>query len=358
MFFFPWECQYPTVVYVCLQVYRNQCRFTSIRTACVTVYLHLHVHVIFSLFIPVSEVSHQSDASAVFAPQCCGCGQCTMKHWMTSHYSQPMLEPNMNQLIVDSQIFSKFPASEASHCFDIQKIVENFHIVAMETWTYLEELMDCGNFLFSDIVSELQSLLNHPLPLLTSVHELQSHFHAIHVSWFNYQPLQFLCQKFLSPSNPDLAYCWSNYCRIINEYCSSRSLKQFVDFFFKIEEENMLIIEIDDRSYDFTLADVDDLTNSLSNILNIPPRSLHLVTVRGGFLNIYFYYCFSDYLTIFKLLKSKELKKLANINDGYKILSFNDLHNHFQYNNIQKYKDSEDVSFVLCIDLPYMYTSA
>lgn len=286
-----------------------------------------------------------SGISAIFGPQCCGCGKCTMKHWMTSHYSQSMLESSPNQLIVDSpDVFSIFPASEASQCIDIQKIVEYFHTVALETWNCLEESIDCGKCLLSDIVSKLKDLLKHHLPLLTSLHELQSHFHSIHVSWLNYRPLQFLCHQFLSVSYPDLEYCWSVYCKITYGYCSTRSLKQFVDFFFKIEEENMLIFEIDDRFYNFTLADVDSLSDSLSNVFDIPPQSLHLVTVRGGFLTIYFYYCFSDYLTIFKLLTTKQLKKLANIHDDYKILSFNDLHNQFQYNNIQKYKDSEVVS--------------
>ena len=148
----------------------------------------------------------------------------------------------------------------------------------------------------------------------------------------------FIVEQFLSTSYPDLLANWNNYIAIFREYCSARNLKGYTSVFFQVEDENVFLLEVDERYYNFTLSDIEGLCNSLSIALGCPFVCLHLVTVRGGSLIIYLYYSYSDYLTVFQSLTTEQLKMISQIK-SYRILSLTDLHYQFRYGNIQSYAE-------------------
>ena len=131
---------------------------------------------------------------------------------------------------------------------------------------------------------------------------------------------------------------WNNYLTSFKDYLSARNLKDYSNIFFRVEERNIFLLEIDECYYNFTLSDIEALCNSLSIALGCPSVHLHLVTVRGGSLIIYLYYSYSDYLTVFQSLTTEQLKMISQIK-AYRILSLTDLHDQFRYDNIQSYAE-------------------
>ena len=223
---------------------------------------------------------------------------------------------------------------QAKLCADTCKITDHFTSVSVTTWTHLaNEMIDETKITIMAV--KFAAWLKRPLPMLSNIHDFQNLIHSLRVSWFNFGTLNFLATNFLS-TYPDVMTSWSDYRTHFKEYCSRRNMKGFVNVFFQIEGQNVFLVEVDECYYNFTLADIKGLRKSLSIALGVPAVSLHLVTVRGGSVIIYFYYCYSDYLTRFKSLSSQQLNMIAVIKP-HKILSLTDLYNQFKYDNIQSY---------------------
>ena len=280
-----------------------------------------------------------------FLPQSCGCGQCTIRGWMTGKVCQNVeydWQPKV--LVVDSSEtnssvkevvdFGKSYHRQAKLCADTCKIIKHFTTMSITTWSRLADVV-CKTSI-TDIAIALGAWLKRPLPMLSNILELQNLIHSLRVSWFSFGALYFLAEYFLFSLYPEVMTSWDNYRAVFKQYCSNRHLKDFTNIFFQIEDENIFLVEVDEHYSDFTLADVKNFRESLSIALDVPAVSLHLVTVRQHCLIIYFYYCYSDYLTRFKSLSSQQLNMIAVIKP-HKILSLTDLYNQFKHDNIQSY---------------------
>lgn len=295
----------------------------------------------FRLFSIVSHSSSQSGFHPAFLTQSCGCGKCTIKAWMTRQQCPNMIsfDEKPKLLIVKpgnerlSKLSNKYD-HQAKLARETSQLAKSFHCLSAETWRCLRQMIQEGKCSLSDIVFELKIYLRNPFPIL-QLNELSDQIHSLRVSWYSFGSLWHLVEKFLS-ENHDITTSWENYLCVFKEYFNSRNLKEYVNVFFSVEEENVFLIEVDDRYNNFTLSDVDDLSESLSLALDIPSVSLHLVTVGTGSLVIYFYYCYSDYLVIFKNLTPQQLQKISQIK-AYMILSLTDVHRRFTYDNMQDY---------------------
>lgn len=301
----------------------------------------------------VSKVADQSGVSPVFLPFSCGCGQCTIRGWMTGHSCRQNIvytdsaHPKLVQIFEkDNPLFYELQSScyRATLANETRYLTDCFRDIRIETWRGLEQLVEEGKYSVADFVFKLNAWLDgKPFPMATNLIELQHHLHSICVTWFNYGPLEYLAKTFLS-KNPTLMTNWNEYYRTLQDYCSIRDLRsRFVSVFFNlpVEGQNVFSLEVDEFLYDFTLADVKYLSNSLSRALGIPSVCLHLVTIGTGSLLIYFYYCYSDYLVMFKALTTQQLQIISQIKT-YRILSLTDLHNRFTYDNIQNDQDEAD----------------
>ena len=302
-------------------------------------------------FCLVSKVTSQSGVPSAFLPQSCGCGSCTIKGWRTEQVCQNVyMETRPDLLIVnpDHPIASEFIKFERDYdrqarlCSETSKVVNLFALLSLKTWKYLKLVVDEKKYKVSDISFELSAWLNHPLPVMSNLHELQAQLHLLRVSWFNFGILFFLVEQFLTTSYPDLHSDWKNYFDVFGEYCSGRNLRDYVNVFFQVEEQNVFLLEVDKCLNSFTLSDIRALQNSLSIALDCPSVCLHLVTVRGGSVIIYLYYSYSDYLTVFQSVSTEQLKMISQIK-AYRILSLTDLHNQFRYDNIQSYAEVKNI---------------
>ena len=218
-----------------------------------------------------------------------------------------------------------------------------FTSICLETWSHLKIVTNNETASISDMAFKLGTWLKKPLPMITCIQQLQSHFHMLNISWFNFSPLLFLVEQFLS-SYPDMSAMWNNYLAIFREYCSSRNLKDYTSIFFEVKEHNIFLLEIDECYENFTLSDIRALRDSLSIALNCSSVCLHLVTVRPGSLVVYFHYCYTDYLLVFQSLGTEQLQMIAEIK-LCRILSLVDLHDQFRYDKIQSLAEVR----VLCL---------
>ena len=309
---------------------------------------------IWCLYCLVSEVASLSGVPPAFLPQSCGCGKCTVEEWMSGNECQNLKHVNRSKLLIvnpvhpvasDFEKFEKDFARQNRLCSETSYLMSLFTELSLETWRHLKFVVNSGTCEVSDIAFDLSVWLNQPLPMISNLHELQSQLHALRVSWFNFSAFFFIVEQFLSTLYPNLLANWNNYLAIFREYCSARNLKGYTSVFFQVEDENVFLLGVDECYYNFTLSDIKDLCNSLSTALNCPFVSLHLVTVRGSSLIIYLYYSYSDYLSIFQSLTTEQLTLISQIKiKNCRILSLNDLHNQFRYDNIQNYSE---VSFII-----------
>ena len=167
---------------------------------------------------------------------------------------------------------------------------------------------------------------------------LKNDFHSLCVSWYNFHALHVLATEVMAKTSPFLQLeDWKSYLARFKEFCLAQNLKDFSDVFFRVEECNIFMIELD-KSFDkLTLTDIGDIHESLSNALGCPSVCIHLVTVREISRMIYFYYCLTDYLTFFQSLSIEHLKMVSEIgHNDYNILSLSDFHCKFKYDNIQR----------------------
>ena len=243
--------------------------------------------------------------------------------------------------IVEPQFVRQFGPFESHHtrqlrlCQETKCLIDMFDSLSSTTWNSFHHSLG-SNIHATDVARELASKLRINIPDLSDIRKIQDFAHMHNVNWFSFDLLYFLYNTFLREHCPDITAEWNTYLSLFKEYCSARSIKEFISIFFEVEDNNIFLIEIDERYYNFTLADIDSLRESLSIALDVPAVSLHLVTVKTGSVIIYFYYCYSDYLTRFMSLSSQQLKMIAQIKP-HKILSLTDLYSQFEYDKIQSY---------------------
>ena len=253
---------------------------------------------------------------------------------------RPVTQPKL--WIVEPAQFMQFVQFENHHtrqlrlCCETKYLIYLFNLLSSNTWNRFNHLLGSGVIQASNVARELGSKLRVNLPDLSDFEKIQNFTHLHNVNWFSFDLLYFMHNTFLREHCPEVTAEWDTYLALFREYCSARSLKDFVGVFFQVEDQNIFLVEIDEWYYNFTLADVDSFRESLSIALDVPAVSLHLVTVRQKCLIIYFYYCYSDYLTRFKSLSSQQLNMIAVIKP-HKILSLTDLYNQFKHDNIQSY---------------------
>ena len=305
------------------------------------------------LFCIVSEITKQSNVPPAFLSYSCGCGRCAVRGWMTCQSSclRPVTQPKL--WIIEPQ-FAQFSSIKNHHtrqlrlCHETNSLANRFRLLSSNTWNLFSRLL--GNDIkHADVALALGSELRIVIPDFSDILKIQNFVHSHNVvNWFSFGLLYFLYVTFLREHCPDITAEWDTYLSLFKDYCSARSIKDFIGIFFEVEDNNIFLIEIDERYYNFTLADVDSLRESLSIALDVPAVSLHLVTVKTGSVIIYFYYCYSDYLTRFQL-SSQQLIVIAQIRP-HKILSLTDLYNQFKYDDIQSYNRYEVCCLIIIIN--------
>ena len=274
----------------------------------------------------------------------CGCGKCTVIGWRTGNSCEKLHFSKFPKLLVVNPRSSLASYCEqdftrhATLCKATRGIIDHFQLLVNGIWEQLYDFMDAKKISISKITRVLRTGLNIQLPMFQDLDSLQNHCHSLRVSWYNFRPLHLLVTQVLAKLSPALLADWNSYLTMFKEYCSTRDLKDFKEVLFRVEDENIFLLEVDDHFNEFTLSDIEALCNSLSIALGCPFVHLHLVTERGGSLIIYLYYSYSDYLTIFQSLTTEQLKMISQIK-AYRILSLTDLHNQFRYDNIQSYAE-------------------
>ena len=278
----------------------------------------------------------------------CGCGKCTIIGWRTGKACQNFFVSDFPKLLVigpENPSASLFKQSYDQHATLRQAtscIIEQFEVVVGNIWGQLIENVKNHEVDIATITRLLCVWLGIELPTLLDLDNLQKLFHSLRVSWYNFRPLHLLVTRLLASRSPTLLTNWNIYLTGFKEYCSARNLKDYSDIFFRVEDHNIFLLEVDEHYHNFTLSDIEALCNSLSIALGCSSVCLHLVTVRGSSLIIYLHYSYSDYLTVFQYLITEQLMMISQIK-AYRILSLTDLHNQFRYDNIQSFSE---VSFI------------
>ena len=292
----------------------------------------------------VSEGLSDDVPSPAFLPQMCGCGKCTVIGWRTGNACRNFLVSDFPKLLVidpknsSASLFKQSYDQHATLCQATSGIIEQFEVVVGDIWGQLFESVENHKVDIAKITRLLCIWLGIKLPMLLDLDSLQNLFHSLRVSWYNIRPLHLLVTRVLASKSPILLADWNSYLTRFKEYCSARNLKDYSDIFFRVEDHNIFLLEVDEHYHKFTLSDIEALCNSLSIALSCSSVCLHLVTVRRGSLIIYLYYSYSDYLSVFQSLTTEQLKLISQIK-AYRILSLTDLHNQFRYDNIQSYAE-------------------
>ena len=311
------------------------------------------------LTISDSEATQLSDDNTVslfdvdspaFLPQMCGCGKCTVIGWRTGDSCEkPRFSKFPKLLVVDPKYLSLKQdfARHASLCKATRGLIDQFNLIVNEIWDQLYHSFETQQVSLSKIIRTLRSGLGVQVPMFSDLDSLQNHCHSLRISWYNFKPLDLWVTRVLANLSPTLLADWNSYLAEFREYCSARNLKDLKDVHFRVEEENIFLLEVDDCYDEFTLSDIDQLCSSLGIALNCPSVYLSLVTVGKGSLIIYLYYSYSDYLSVFQSLTTDQLSMISQIKiKKCRILSLNDLRSQFRYNIIQSYFE---VSFFLII---------
>ena len=249
------------------------------------------------LSIPVSELAQLSKQDTTqspgvnypaFLPQMCGCGKCTVVGWRTGQSCEnPCFSkfPNLLLLNPRSSLASYCEQDFARHailCKATRGIICHFQLLVNGIWEQLYHCIDARKTSISKITRVLRTGLSIQLPMFQDLDSLQNHCHSLRVAWYNFRPLHLLVMEILAKLSPTLLADWNIYITMFKEYCSARNLKDFKDVLFRVEEDNIFLLEIDDHFNEFTLLDIEAFCDSLSIALGCPSVHLHLVTVRGG----------------------------------------------------------------------------
>ena len=274
----------------------------------------------------------------------CGCGKCTIIGWRSGDSCQLVRYSKYPKLLVidhenpSASLFKQSYDKNATLFHETSDIIEQFEEVVGDIWGQLLENVENCQVDIMKITRLLCIRLGIKVPMSLDLDSLQNLFHSLRVSWYNFRPLHILVTRILASKSPTLLADWNTYLTRFKEYCSARNLKEYSHVFFRVENHNIFLLEVDEHYYNFTLSDIEALCNSLSIALGCPSVCFHLVTVRGGSLIIYLYYSYSDYLTVFQSLTTEQLKMISQI-ETYRILSLADFHNEFRYDNIQSYAE-------------------
>ena len=247
--------------------------------------------------ILVSEATQLSDDNTVssldvappaFLPQMCGCGKCTVIGWRTGRICQSVCFSEFPKLlVVDPKYslglsFKRDFARHASLCKATSGLIGQFNLIVSEIWDQLYDSIETHQVSLSKIICTLRSGLGVQLPMFSDLDSLQNHCHSLRISWYNFKPLHLLVTRVLANLYPTLLADWNSYLAEFRKYCSARNLKDLKDVYFRVEEENIFLLEVDDFYDEFTLSDIDQLCTSLGIALSCPSVYLNLVTVGKG----------------------------------------------------------------------------
>ena len=277
----------------------------------------------------------------------CGCGKCTIVGWRTGDTCQLVRYSEYPKLLIvnrehhSASLFQQSYDKHSTLCKETSIIIEQFQKVVRNIWNQLHEFdSESQKKIIPKIIRLLQNELNIKLPMFLTLDDLQDHFHSLNVSWYNFHAIHLLLKQDVVKQSSNLLADWKGYLTSFKDYCSARNLKDLSNVFFITREQNIFILEVDELYDNFKLSDIDGLRKSLSIALCCSFVCLHLVTVRATSLFIYFHYCYTDYLTVFKSLTAYQLKMISEIGgSAYNLLSMTDAYNQFQYTNIQSFAE-------------------
>ena len=275
----------------------------------------------------------------------CGCGKCTIVGWRTGDTCQLVRFSKYPKLLIvnrenpSASLFQQSYDKHSTLCIETSIIIEKFQDVVCDIWNQLLKLdSESQKIIIPEIICMLRNKLNINLPMFSTINDLQGYFHSLNVSWYNFHAIHLLVIQVVAKQSSNLLANWEDYLTNFKDYCSARNLKDLSNVFFITKNQNIFILEVDELYNDFKFSDIDGLRKSLSIALCCPFVSLHLVTVRATSLFIYFHYCYTDYLTVFKSLTAYQLKMISVIGgSAYCILSMTDAYDQFQYTNIQSF---------------------
>ena len=224
-----------------------------------------------------------------------------------------------------------------SLCIVTSDLIHQFQLVVSNIWNHLGTSIQENDLDIFSIADALSNEFDIQLPMFPDLDSIQNYFHLLRVSWYNFRLLHLLVSQVMTKSNTNLLADWNSYLARFEQYSSIYTLDHFSSVFFRLEEQNILILEVDELTSKYKLLDIDRIRNSLSTVIGCSSLCLNLLAVRAEMLLVYIHYCYSDYLTIFKSITPEQLKKISQ-NKEYRILSITDLHSQFKYENIQTIK--------------------
>ena len=226
-----------------------------------------------------------------------------------------------------------------SICIATSGLINQFQLVVGDIWNHLGTSVQENSLVIFSIANALSNEFEIQLPIFPDLDSIQNYFHLLRVSWYNFRFLHLLVSQVMPKSNQNLLADWKSYLAGFEQYCSIHTLHDFSSVFFRVEEQNIFILEVDVFTSKYKLPDIYRIFNSLSKVLGFSSVYLNLLAVRAEMLLAYIHYCYSDYLTVFKSITPEQLRKISQIKD-YRILSIADLHCRFRYENIQNIKVS------------------
>ena len=268
----------------------------------------------------------------------CGCGECTVRDLIGG--KQCPRQDNDELCVLLPRSTSAVKSNKIGQTRELQR---KFWTCNFSTWKKLNiavngswwDILIWGRLSIEEIVLFLNSMdLSIPTDV-SNVLQLQEAM-RVHVSWFNFEPILLLTDKFLSHRYPQLRREWDEYLYHFKQYCNERNLKDYVGTIFKVQKENVFYLEVDEMYFGMKLVDVSRLRDSLSYALQCHNYTVQLISFSLGSLVFSFCYCCDDYLDKFQLTY-KQLTFLAQLNIC-RVLSLRDAKGRFVYRNIQNHK--------------------
>ena len=114
---------------------------------------------------------------------------------MSGRECQNLMTDNRPKLLIvnpDHPVASDFDKFEKNYARQKRLCTETISLfieLSLETWRHLKFVVDSETCKVADIAFYLGSWFNQPLPMMSHLHELQSHLHSLRVSWFNFSAL-------------------------------------------------------------------------------------------------------------------------------------------------------------------------
>ncbi len=294
----------------------------------------------------IGAIDQQADHTCVIPPRNCGCGNCTIRQWITGRSACP--HPKQATVQSVSIVTSEHPVSEFFKLRDIgynKKLLEDTNSLREKFNDYYSltqaelQKTECNeNFTYLVDHIKINFFPNQRTPSIATTHELMSFFITVGVSWFNYFPVHFLVR---SMKNPDtkIVQNWDKYASDFKVYCNNRCIKDLSNHVLNqyTEINNSFIVEIDDHYDDIKLSTIQLLRLHIAKVLGCKPTSFYLLAVKEGSLLLLFRYYLDDYLDRFRLSTLQQMA-LAEFRE-YNIISLKDVNDQFEKNtDIQNLK--------------------